>query len=274
MLMSRFDTKMNNKMILPFIGLGTWRLSSNECEKTISQALELGYRHIDTADVYHNHQAIGLAIKSFPREQLFLTTKIFTNDLVPSRVNDAASRFLDELKVNYLDLLLIHWPNPEVNLVETLEAMVSLIEKGITRFIGVSNFVRFHLEAIASYHFPLLTNQIELHPYLQRKSLVKTCKNMGIKVTAYRPLAKGAFEDDPLMQKIGKKYGKTPSQIALRWLIQQDIYVIPKASTFQHLKDNIEIFDFNLTDADMHEIESLDAGKRFCSPEGFPIYED
>ena len=141
--------------------------------------------------------------------------------------------------------------------------MLSLNEKGLTRFIGVSNFVRFHLKAIEPYHFPLLTNQIELHPYLQRKLLIKTCKNMGIKLTAYRPLTKGAFEDDPVMQKIGKKYGKKPSQIALRWLIQQNISVIPKASTLQHLKDNIKIFDFSLSDFDMHEIENLDSGKDF-----------
>jgi diketogulonate reductase-like aldo/keto reductase len=158
--------------------------------------------------------------------------------------------------------------------VDTLEAMLSLQKKGMTRHIGVSNFVRFHLEQLEPYHFPILTNQIEMHPYLQRKPIVETCKKMGIKVTAYRPLAKGAFEQDATMQKIGKKYGKTPSQIALRWLVQQDIAVIPKAANLQHLKDNIDIFDFNLNDKDMLEIDKLDSGRRYCDPEGMPVYED
>lgn len=259
---------------IPSIGLGTWKLNGIECEKIIQQALEIGYRHIDTADLYQNHQAIGNAIQAWPREQIFLTTKLSIDDLLPDRVYDAASRFLRELKVDYLDLLLIHWPNPDVNLVDTLKAMCHLKEKGIIRFMGVSNFVRSHLESIAPYHFPILTNQIELHPYLQRRLLVKACKEMGIGITAYRPLAKGAFEEDLIMQKIGKKYGKTPSQITLRWLIQQDFSVIPKASKLKHLKDNFDVFDFELSQVDMDEITNLDAGKRFCAPEGFPVYED
>lgn len=261
-------------MILPSIGLGTWKLTGKECEKIVHQALELGYRHIDTADMYGNHRAVGSAIKSFPREQLFLASKISPTELLPSQVYQAVPRFLEELQVSYLDLLLIHWPNADVNMVDTLKAMVSLQEKGMIRYIGVSNFVRFHLKELEPYHFPIVTDQIEMHPYLQRRPLVETCKRMGIEVTAYRPLAKGAFEQDATMQKIGKKYGKTPSQVALKWLIQQDIAVIPKAANLQHLKDNIDIFDFNLDDDDMRKIDDLDSGKRYCSPDGVPIYED
>lgn len=263
-----------NQKIIPLIGLGTWRLNGQECEKVVQQALEIGYRHIDTADVYQNHQEIGRAIQNWPRNQLFLTTKLFVNDLIPERVYESASRFLNELKVNYLDLLLIHWPSPNVNLIDTLKAMLQLKEQGIVRFIGVSNFVRSHLKVIDTHQIPILTNQIELHPYLQRKMLVEECKKLGIIVTAYRPLAKGAFEKDLLMQKIGKKYGKTPSQVSLKWLIQQDICVIPKASSLQHLKDNFEIFDFKLSNKEMQEIDHLDSGKRFCTPEGLPLYED
>lgn len=261
-------------MSLPLIGLGTWKLNGDECERVIGQAFELGYRHIDTADGYGNHKAVGRAIGSIPREEIFLTTKVSTNDLLPSQVTAAVHRFLDELKVNYLDLLLIHWPNPDVNLTETLAAMSHLKDQGITRFIGISNFVRDHLESIKSSKFPILTNQIEMHPYLQRKALAKACRDMGIQITAYRPLAKGAFEGDVTMQKIGKKYGKAPSQVALRWLIQQGICVIPKAAKIEHLKDNINIFDFDLSEADLFEIAKLDCGKRYCAPDGLPIFED
>lgn len=267
------ESNMDDR-IIPSIGLGTWRLVGDECEKVVQQALEIGYQHIDTADVYQNHQAIGKAIQSWPRKKIFLATKLWMNDLTPERVNDAVPRFLDELKVDYIDLLLIHWPNQELNMADSLNAMLSFKDKGVVRYIGVSNFVRRDLEAIAPYHFPILTNQIELHPFLQRKVLVEACKAMGIQVTAYRPLAKGAFEENVLLQQIGKKHGKAPSQVVLKWLIQKGYSAIPKASSLQHLEDNINIFDFELNPSEMQKIESLDADKRYCTPNGFSIEED
>lgn len=260
--------------IIPPIGLGTWKLNGSECEKVVHQALELGYRHIDTADVYQNHEPIGKAIEGWPRKEIFLATKLYLNDLLPLRVKSTAERFLEELRVDYIDLLLIHWPNPNVNLADTLQAMLSLKEKGIVKHIGVSNFVREHLKFLAPYKFPIVTNQIELHPYLQRKALVAACKAGNIEVTAYRPLAKGSFEKDSVMQKIGKKYGKTPSQIALKWLLHQDYSIIPKAASLKHLKENLNLFDFNITPEDMQEIDKLDSGQRFCAPDIVPSYED
>jgi 2,5-diketo-D-gluconate reductase B len=262
------------KSQIPQMGLGTWRLNGQECIDTVQLALELGYRHIDTADVYDNHREIAKAIRSWPRQELFLTTKIFTQDLDPDRAREATFRFLDELQVAYLDLLLIHWPTADANLVETLTAMNELKEQGVTRLIGVSNFVRSHLELIEPYHFPIATNQIELHPYLQRRLVADTCQKMGIHITAYRPLAQGAFEEDPVMQQIGKKHQKTPSQIALRWLVQKGYAVIPKAANVQHLKDNLHIFDFSLEKEDVKKIDDLDAGRRFCAPSGLQIFED
>lgn len=259
---------------IPLIGLGTWKLREDECKKAVELALELGYRHIDTADQYENHKPIGQAIRLVPREDIFLTSKIAVHDLKPSSIQGAVPRFLEELDTPYLDLLLIHWPDPNSSLSDALKAMMGFKEQGLVRSIGVSNFVRFHLESLAQYQFPLLTNQIELHPYLQRKQLIAACQKTGISITAYRPLAKGAFESDPHLGEIGAKRGKSASQIALRWLIQQDIAAIPKASTLQHLKDNLAIFDFSLSDDEMNQINSLDQGKRFCAPEGFPIYED
>lgn len=264
-----------NETKIPLIGLGTWRLQGKECEKTVETALELGYRHIDTADVYQNHTDIRKAIRKWPqRELLFITTKLSMHHLLPDSVRASVPRFLDELGLSYLDLLLIHWPNPDVDMIETLKTMLEFKKQGVVKAIGVSNFVRFHLEEIAKHKIPILTNQIEMHPYLQRRSLVALCKELGIIVTAYRPLARGAFEIDPVLKKIGEKYKKSPSQIVLRWLIQQDIVAIPKASNVQHLKDNINVFDFNLDAQEMQNIDALDSNQRFCAPGGFPIYED
>lgn len=258
---------------IPLIGLGTWRLYGSECERTVKQALDLGYRHIDTADIYENHSEIGKAIKGFPRDQLFLTTKLATTNLHPNKVREVTIRCLKELGVNEVDLLLVHWPEPDMDLPKILQAMLTLKEEGLAHFIGVSNFVRSHLKEIEPYHFPILTNQIELHPYLQRNTLVSFCEKMGITITAYSPLAKGAVETDPVLKKIGKKYGKSPSQIVLRWLIEKNIAVIPKASSLKHLKDNFFIFDFCLDANDHKEILQLDKGK-FCSSESFSDFED
>lgn len=259
---------------IPLIGLGTWKLNGDECEKVVKEALQLGYWHIDTADAYANHHEIGNAIKPFKREELFLTSKVAISSLLPEQVKEAVPRFLKELKTDYLDLLLIHWPNPEVDMVKTLEEMLKFKEKGQVKAIGVSNFVRFHFQELAPYQFPIVTNQIEMHPYLQRKKLVAECKKLGITITAYRPLAKGAFEEDSVLKAIGAHHGKSASQVALRWLVQQDIVAIPKAGSLKHLKENLDIFNFQLSSDEMKQIEKLDAGRRYCNPAEFPVYED
>lgn len=256
-------------MKIPLVGIGTWRLNGSDCEKTIKEALQLGYRHIDTADVYANHKEVGRAIKGFPRKDLFLATKLFLNDLTPSQVEKCVPRFLEELDTDYIDLLLIHWPNESVDLASTLAAMQA--QKGIKQ-IGVSNFVRSHLPILK--RFPILTNQIEMHPYLQRRELVKAYKAAGIGITAYRPVAKGAFEKDEILIAIGKKHHRTPSQIALKWIVDQDIGVIPKASNPLHLKQNLDIFSIRLDPEDTAKIDALNKGERFCAPDGLPIMED
>lgn len=261
-------------MDIPVIGLGTWKLRGEECERVVREAIELGYRHIDTADAYENHREIGKAIGPSARPQIFITSKLWMDQLEPKGVEGTLNRFLEELRTDYLDLLLIHWPNPAVNLAETLQAMAAVQKKGLVRFIGVSNFVRSNLEALRPFHFPIYNNQIELHPYFQRRLLVEKCKEMKIKVTAYRPLGKGAFEEDAVIQKIGKNVGKSPSQVVLRWMIQHEFIAIPKASSEQHLKENINIFDFQLSDHEMELIDGLDHGVRYCAPDGLPVLED
>lgn len=256
-------------MKLPLIGFGTWRLYGKECESAVKSALDIGYRHIDTADVYQNHHEIGQAIKAYPRTDLFITTKLFVNDLTPERVRESVPRFLNELNTDYIDLLLIHWPNESVDLDSTLTAMKD--QKGVKN-MGVSNFVRKHLPTLKKY--PILTNQIELHPYLQRRELVQAYKNAGIGITAYRPLAKGAFEKDETLIEIGKRHNKTASQIALKWIVDQNIAVIPKAASQKHLKENWEIFDIELSREETKQIDALDRGARFCAPEGLTVLQD
>ena len=182
----------------------------------------------------------------------------------PKQVRDAVPRLLKELQTDYIDLLLIHWPDPALDMSKTLEAMAAFQEKGELRAIGVSNFVRSQLRQCA--RFQILANQIEMHPYLQRKALVSYCKKEAIGIVAYRPLAKGAFEEEPILQKIGTAHGKSASQVALRWLIQQDIVAIPKAADQSHLKANLDIFDFRLTREEMGTIRKLDIGRRYCLP--------
>ena len=266
------EAPLQKKTKIPLIGLGTWRLNGKECESIVSMSWDLGYRHIDTADLYENHKAIGRSIRLLPREKLFLTSKIRFEDLEPKQVRAAVPRFLKELQTDYLDLLLIHWPNPEIDMAKTLEAMVKIQEKGMVRAIGVSNFARYHLRQFAK--FPIKVNQIEMHPYLQRKVLVSFCKKNGIGVVAYRPLAKGAFNEDPVLKEIGRAHSKTASQIALRWLVQQDIVAIPKASDPKHLKANLNVFDFRLSQEDMTRIAQLDIGRRYCAPLVVPYMED
>lgn len=258
---------------MPLIGLGTWKLYNTECEKTVALALDLGYRHIDTADCYENHEAIGNAIHSFERKELFITSKIWHTDLDPKKILSLVPAFLKQLKTDYIDLLLIHWPPLNLeDVAPALDAMLTFKETGAVHHIGVSNFVRKHLPVLERY--PIFTNQIEMHPYLQRRDLVSAYKKQGISITAYRPLAKGAFTQDPILQKIGAAHGKTASQVALRWLVQQQFTVIPKAGGINHLKENLEIFDFSLTAEEMNLIASLDQGKRYCNSNPDLTFED
>jgi len=155
---------------------------------------------------------------------------------------------------------------------KTLEAMAAFQEKGLVRAIGVSNFVRYYLRQISQ--FPVLANQIEMHPYLQRKALVSYCKKNGMGIVAYRPLAQGAFEEDPVLKEIGKAHRKTASQTALRWLVQQDIVVIPKGSSQKHLKANLELFDFRLSKEEMLRIAKLDIGRHYTAPQVIPYMDD
>ncbi len=263
--------------LMPALGLGTWQLSGGGCERTVRQAIEMGYRHIDTAEMYGNEAEIGraLAASKIDRKSVFITTKIWTNHLRARDVGPTAEASLRSLRTDYVDLLLIHWPNEAVPLGETLDAMRRLLESGKTRAIGVSNFpVRLMREAVETHKAPIACNQVEYHVRLGQKPVLDYARAHGIAVTAYCPLGRGRLIDHPLLARIGKKHGKSASQVALRWLVQQPgVAAVPKASSERHLRANLEIFDFALDAEDNQAIARLSANDRIVDLGGGPEWD-
>ena len=250
---------------LPLVGLGTWRLQGNECTQVLGTALDLGYRHIDTAEFYENHAAIGKGIAGFDRQQLFLTSKFSLTQLQHETLEQTCDRTLKELGTDYLDLYLLHWPDRSCDIGGAIHQALELIHRQKIRALGVSNFTTRHLQDLFDQNLTVSVNQVEFHPYLNQKELLKFCHQHHVHLTSFRSLGKGALRTDPIFEKIGAKYNKTPAQICLRWLVEQNISVIPKASTPEHLKENLEIFDFSL-DADDHTIlDHLQVQHRFCT---------
>lgn len=246
---------------IPALGLGTYGLKGQEGESAVRDALDLGYRHLDTADFYTNQTAIGSAIDTAPveRGELFITTKIWKTNLEATAARESAISSLNKLGLETVDLLLIHWPNEDVPIEETIGVMNDLQSEGRVDHIGVSNFSIPQLEAaIEVSETPILTNQVKYNPYTPRSELHEFCVANDIMLTAYSPLAKGKVTDEPRLKSIGEGYDKSPVQITLRWLLQQQhVAAIPKASSRAHLEANRSIFDFSLTDAEMAEIAAL-----------------
>jgi len=245
---------------VPAIGLGTWQLTGQSCRETVEAALEMGYRHVDTAQAYGNERQVGLGIEAaaVDREDVFLTTKLDGSNRDARSVRRSTRESLNRLGTDYLDLLLIHWPNTPwmASLSETLGAMNDLVEEGLVRHIGVSNFSPSLLdEARDISSVPILTDQVQYHPYWDQRKLLDYCRIHDVLLTAYSPLARGGVLDDPALVQIGNRYGKSPAQVALRWLLQQDgVAAIPKASSRDHLEANLAVFDFELTDAEIERI--------------------
>jgi diketogulonate reductase-like aldo/keto reductase len=245
---------------IPVLGLGTYRLRGKECRRSVEMALEQGYRHIDTAEMYNNHSAVGAASGSSPvdRDEIFVTTKVWRTNLAYGDVMQAVESSLRDLNLDFVDLLLIHWPSDAVPVEETLEAMNRARKEGKTRYLGVSNFDVHQLkEAMDVSAAPLFTNQVRFHPGMQRDDLLSFCREHGLFITAYSPLSKGRVVTDDRLVNIGRRYGKSPAQVALRWVVQHEgVTAIPKANSRQHLEANLDIFDFKLTAAEMNELAS------------------
>jgi len=245
---------------IPLLGLGTWELRRRTCARMVEQALRLGYRHIDTAEMYDNEREVGegLHASGVKRADVFVTTKVWPSHFAPRDLERAARDSLSRLRLRELDLLLLHWPNPQVPLADTLGALCNVKRDGLTRHIGVSNFtVKLVEEAIRLSTEPLTCNQIECHPFLDQSKVIAACRKHGMAVVAYSPIARGSARNDKLLARIGAAHGKTAAQVCLRYLVQHEIVVIPRTSKEQRLKENAAIFDFALSAAEMKEIAGL-----------------
>ena len=245
---------------IPLVGLGTWDLRGKVCARMVEEAIKLGYRHIDTAAMYGNEAAVGEGLRAsgVKRDEVFITTKVWQSDLRAKDFERSARNSLKELKLDAVDLLLIHWPNPSVPLKETIGALCKMKHEGVARHIGISNFtVTLIEEAVKLSTEPLVCNQVECHPFLDQSKVIAATRKRGMAVVAYSPIARGQAKGDALLAKIGKAHGKTATQVCLRYLVQQRIVVIPRTSKSERLKENFSIFDFELSAAEMQEIFSL-----------------
>jgi len=251
---------------IPLLGLGTWELSGRTCARIVEQALRLGYRHVDTAEMYDNEREVGEGLRAsgVKRDDVFVTTKIWPSHFAPRSLERAAKESLVRLRLSEVDLLLLHWPNPQVPLSETLGALCKVKRDGLTRHIGISNFtVALVEEATKLSSEPLVGNQIECHPFLDQTKVVAACRRHGLAVVAYSPIARGRAARDPVLIEIGKRHGKSAVQVCLRWLVQQNIVVIPRTEKVERLESNAAIFDFTLSDDEMARIGALaDPGGR------------
>jgi diketogulonate reductase-like aldo/keto reductase len=257
---------------IPAIGFGTWELSGRACARLVEQAVRLGYRHIDTAQVYENEREVGEGLRAsrVKRDEVFVTTKIWTNHFAPNDLERSTKESLTKLRLSEVDLLLLHWPNPHVPLSETLGALAHAKKLGMAKHIGVSNFtVALIEEALAACPEPLVCDQVEYHPYLDQTKVREACAQHGMALVAYSPVAKGRIKNDQALARLGAKYGKTAAQICLRWLVQQNVAAIPRTSKIERLSENIEIFDFELSEEEMGQISQMGSAKGRLTDFGF-----
>ncbi|MEN5169334.1 aldo/keto reductase [Brevundimonas pondensis] len=257
---------------IPALGFGVFRMSDAEVERVVPAALEAGFRHFDTAQIYQNEAALGRALQAAGarREDLFLTTKVWVDNYGADAFAASVDESLERLKVDQVDLLLLHWPADQVPIAEQIERLNAVQAAGKTRFIGVSNQnIAQMRESIARSAAPIVTNQVELHPYLPQQALVAAARDADAAVTAYYSMADGAVPRDETLQRIGAKHGKSAAQVGLRWLIQQGHIALSKTANPDRVAENIAVFDFALDDADMAAIAALTrADGRLVSPAG------
>ena len=253
---------LNNGLKIPQLGFGVWQVPNDEATAAVSKALETGYRLIDTAMIYKNEEGVGKAIKqsSIPREELFITTKVWNSDHGYENTLRAFDASLERLGLDYLDLYLIHWPTPKYDqYVDTYKAMEAIYHEGRVKAIGVCNFHIEHLQRLMDEcEVKPVLNQVECHPYLTQVELKQFCKEHGIFVEAWSPLEQGGeVLQDPTIIKIAQAHGKTPAQVILRWHLQEQSIVIPKSVTPSRIEENFQVFDFRLTESEMEEIHRL-----------------
>ncbi len=256
----RIDSRipMNHGGSIPIFGLGTWNLHGKEASGAVRAALDAGYRLIDTASMYGNEKEVGVAVREsrVPREDIFVTTKVWNDEQGYGATIGACTASLRRLGMSYVDLYLIHWPVPGKRL-ETWRAMKRLLDGGRARAIGVSNFMVRHLDELEGSTVPAV-NQIELHPWLQPRDAIALCRERGIAVEAYSPLARGRRLKDRTVAGIAAHHGKSPAQVLIRWGLQRGFVEIPKSASPERIRENADVFDFSLTEAEMKTLDGLD----------------
>ncbi|WP_374074481.1 2,5-didehydrogluconate reductase DkgB [Bdellovibrio bacteriovorus] len=266
-------------MKMPDIGLGTFRLKGEDAFNSVKQGLELGYRHIDTAQIYDNEAEIGKALQQsdVPRENIFITTKIWTDSLEKEKLLPSLHESLRKLQTSYVDLTLIHWPSPnkEVPLEETLQELMKAKELGLTREIGISNFpmseTKRALEIVGAKN--IFTNQVEVHPFLQNRKLIEFCKSQGVHITAYMPLAYGKVMKEPTLLSLAEKHKVSAADVALSWLLEQELAVIPSSTKKENLQKNLKTPRRFLSKEDMAAIAALNNGERLANPGFAPEWD-
>jgi diketogulonate reductase-like aldo/keto reductase len=256
---------LNNGVKIPYLGFGTYLLGTGRItQSAILHALLAGYRHIDTAKFYRNERDISIAIKQtdIPREEIFITTKLWNNDQGYDRTIAACEQSLEQLETDYIDLFLMHWPVTDIRL-ETWRAMEKLFDDGKCRAIGVSNFTIKHLEELLENSSIVPTvNQVEFHPFLYQKKLLDYCRDNGIQLESYSPLTKGRKLNEPVLAPIAEHYGKTPAQILIRWALEQLVVTIPKSQNRERIRENADVFDFSISPEDMTVLNVLNENFR------------
>ncbi|MGN5118600.1 2,5-didehydrogluconate reductase DkgB [Aeromonas sp. 55A] len=266
-------------MKMPNLGLGTFRLTGQPLRDSLLQGLELGYRHIDTAQIYANEAEVGQLMREsgVPRQDIYLTTKVWTSEFGPGKLIPSLEVSLEKLGTDYLDLVLIHWPSPkdEVPMAVYLEQLAEAKAQGLTREIGVSNFTVAQLKQAIEILGPgaIAHQQIEVHPLLQNRKVVEFCKAQGIAVTAYMPLAYGKVLSEPLLMDIGKRHGVSAAQVSLAWLLAQEMTVIPSSTKRENQAANLAALDITLSSEEMAAIATLDRGERCANPDFAPDWD-
>jgi 2,5-diketo-D-gluconate reductase B len=261
---------------VPRLGFGTWQIEGADAREAVRDALEIGYRQIDAAQAYGNEAEVGAGIadSGIDRGEIFLTTKIFPGEFEPEALRAAADNSLKALGTDFVDLLLLHWPDDSVPLEQTMAALLALREAGKIRQLGVSNFPTALLQE-ALEHAPVFCDQVEYHPFLGQDAVLEFARANDVLVTAYSPLAHGRVPDDATLAEIGEAHGKSAGQVALRWLLEQPhVSPIPKASSHERRIENFEVFDFELTDEERARIGALPKDDRQIDPDSGPDWDE
>jgi len=263
---------------IPALGFGTFELDSQDAYRMVRHALETGYRHIDTAQMYGNEAAVGRAVRdtAVDRDEVFLTTKVWMDRFHDGDLQRSVEESLERLGLDAADLVLLHWPNTEVPLAETIHALLDARERGLMHHAGVSNFPSALMRAATDIAGPgqLVNNQVEYHPYLRQDAVLDAARMLGMSVSAYCPLARGQVFGDPVLQRIGREHGKNEGQVTLRWLLDQEVIAIPRTRTEAHADANLDAFDFTLSEDERATVDrELLGAERLIDPSFAPAWD-